>query len=181
MSRHSAIARAIAIAILMTACAVTASQTGPSTNGVIAATDSKTIQTYQNAPSETVHLKSAPTATLDAVRAAYAVLGVDIRLDDPSTGQVGNNNLVKMHKLAGVPLSEYFGCGDTMTGPAADSYSLTMSLVSHVSPEGTGSRVDTQAQARAQNITSSNGSVRCETRGRFEAKLNALLSEKIGG
>lgn len=180
MSSRSAIARAVSIAIAMTACAATTTQTGPQANGVIATTDAGVIQTYRNTL-ETVHLKSAPAVTLDALRTAYTELGVDVGLFDPSTGQVGNKNFVKMHKLAGVPLSQYFGCGDTMTGPAADDYSVTMSLVSRVSPEGTGSRVDTQVQARAQNITSSSGSVRCETKGEFEAKLNTLLAQKTGG
>ena len=121
----------------MTACAATTTQTGPQANGVIATTDAGVIQTYRNTL-ETTHLKSAPAVTLDALRTAYTELGVDVGLYDPSTGQVGNKNFVKMHKLAGVPLSQYFGCGDTMTGPAADDYSVTMSLISRGITRGNG-------------------------------------------
>jgi hypothetical protein len=164
-----------------TGCA-TATTAAPSPGAqVIATTDAGTVQRYGTFASDNFRVNAAPDVLLTALRDAYTELGVDIGLWDPQTREVGNRKLVKMHHLGEVALSRYFGCGDTMTGPAADSYSLTMSLVSQVIPDGSGSRIITKAQARAQNITSSNGSVACETMGAFETKLDSLVVRKTGG
>jgi hypothetical protein len=182
---HLGKAAALVGTILMfsdfTACASTGTATPAHGTTVIGTTEGGTIQSYGTLTTDNYRVNAAPAVVLTALRDAYTELGVDIGLWDPRTGEVGNRNLVKMHNLGGVPLSRYFGCGDTITGPAADNYSLTMWLVSQVMPDGSGSRIMTKAQARAQNVTSSNGSVTCDTMGAFEAKLDSLVVRKTGG
>jgi hypothetical protein len=114
---------------------------------------------------------------IKALDATYRQLGIEVKPNSPATGEVGNRRFEKMHRVGNVPLSEYFGCGDTLMGPAADSYSLTISLVSQVTGNGSASTVRTTAAARAQNMTSSNGAVACESRGTLETKLADTLRE----
>jgi hypothetical protein len=94
---------------------------------------------------------------------------------------VGNKNFTKMYRLAGKPLSDYVGCGVITTGQAADSYRVTMSLVSRVTPAAGGSRVDTQLTAYAEDIGSSKGTLACLTLGTLEARLHDLAVRHLSG
>jgi hypothetical protein len=86
-----------------------------------------------------------------------------------------------MYELKGVRLSKYVGCGATETGPAADSYRVTMSIVSHVTPIDTGSRIDTQMSAYAEDLGSSKGALSCMTLGGLEQRIHELAVKHAGG
>jgi hypothetical protein len=108
---------------------------------------------------------------LAALNAAYADLGIEVKLWDPPNGQVGNRNFTKMYRLAGAALSTYVGCGLTTNGEAADSYRVTLSIVSQVTPGAGGSTVLTSLTAFAEDLASSKGAISCETRGILEQKV----------
>jgi hypothetical protein len=78
-------------------------------------------------------------------------------------------------------MSDWVGCGVTTTGPAADNYRITMSLVSRVTPSGTGSSVKTELTAYAEDISSSKGTLSCATLGTLEARLQELALRHVGG
>jgi hypothetical protein len=114
-----------------------------------------------------------------ALRAAYADLGIEVKLWDPSQGQVGNRDFSKMYRMAGARMSDYVGCGITTLGAAADSYRITMSLVTTVGAGEGGSKVETQLVARADDMASSKGAISCESTGRLENKLNELALKHL--
>jgi hypothetical protein len=116
-----------------------------------------------------------------ALSLAYGDLGIEVKLWNPQTAEVGNKNFSKMYRLAGKPLSEYAGCGTITTGQAADSYRVTMSVVSHVTPNGSGSRVETQLTAYAEDIGSSKGRLSCLTWGTLEQRIHELAIGHAGG
>jgi hypothetical protein len=118
---------------------------------------------------------------LGALNLAYGDLGIEIKLWNPQTGEVGNKNFSKMYRLAGKPLSEYVGCGTITTGQAADSYRVTMSVVSHVTPNGSGSRVETQLTAYAEDIGSGKGTLACLTLGTLEERIHQFAAKHAGG
>jgi hypothetical protein len=86
-----------------------------------------------------------------------------------------------MYRLGGKPLSDYVGCGTITTGQAADNYRVTMSLVSHVTPAASNSRVETQLTAYAEDIGSSKGTLSCLTLGTLEARLHDLAVRHLSG
>jgi hypothetical protein len=149
-------------------------------NRVLATTDAGVVRSYDGPTFGAITVKAPPDTLLAALYAAYTDLGIEVRLWNPQTRQVGNKNFSKMYRLGGAPLSTYVGCGLTTTGPAADSYRVTMSLVSHVTPNGSGSRVETQLTAYAQDIGSSKGSLSCLTRGTLEERIHELAIKHVG-
>jgi hypothetical protein len=126
-------------------------------------------------------MEAPPAAALAALNSAYADLGIEVKLWNPQTGEVGNRNFTKMYRLGRKPLSDYVGCGTITTGQAADNYRVTMSLVSHVTPAASSSRVVTQLTAYAEDIGSSKGTLSCLTRGTLEARLHDLAVKHLGG
>lgn len=118
---------------------------------------------------------------MDAAAAVYKDLGVEVKLSDPATGEIGNRRFSLYHRLGGVALDTYLGCGMTTTGSGADSYRITMSLVSYVSAEPSGSTVQTKLEASGEDPSSSQGQLSCLTTGLLEQKVNDLIAAKVHG
>jgi hypothetical protein len=148
---------------------------------VVATASNGTLRTYDGPRSDQAIIEAPPAATLAALNSAYADLGIEVKLWNPQTGEVGNKNFTKMYRLGGKPLSDYVGCGTTTTGAAADNYRVTMSLVSHVTPAGSVARVETQLTAYAEDIGSSKGTLSCLTLGTLEARLHDLAVKHLSG
>jgi hypothetical protein len=148
---------------------------------VVATASNGSLRTYDGPRSDQPIIEAPPAAVLAALDSAYADLGIEVKLWNPQTGEVGNKNFKKMYRLGGKPLSDYLGCGTITTGQVADNYRVTMSLVSHVTPAGTVSRVETQLTAYAEDIGSSKGTLSCLTLGTLEARLHDLAVRRLGG
>jgi hypothetical protein len=148
---------------------------------VVATSSSGAIRTYEGSTSGQTIIEAPPAAALAALNSAYADLGIEVKLWNPQTGEVGNKNFTKMYRLAGKPLSDYVGCGTITTGQAADSYRVTMSLVSRVTPAAGLSRVETELTAYAEDIGSSKGTLACLTLGSLEARLHDLALRHLSG
>jgi hypothetical protein len=169
-----------ATAALLGACASASTQASTHTNRVID-TNAGVRETDRVPVTNATTVNASPAATLAALAAAYSDLEIEVKLRDSRTGEVGNRNFAKMYRLAGHPLSAFVGCGWTTVGPAADNYRVTMSLVSRVTPNGSGSNVETRLTAYAEDISSSKGTVACETRGTLEMRLHELAIKQAGG
>jgi hypothetical protein len=180
MTSYSPIVVAAIAVVSLGGCA-TANQTPAHGDRVVATSPGGAIRTYDGPTSGEATMNAPPPATLAALNSAYADLGIEVKLWNPQTGEVGNKNFTKMYRLAGKPLSDYVGCGTITTGQAADSYRVTMSLVSHVTPNGSGSRVETQLSAYAEDIGSSKGTLACMTLGNLEGRLHDLAVKHLGG
>jgi hypothetical protein len=139
-----------------------------------------TLHSYQDPGVTVAKYKSARTVVVPVLKDAYEELGIPVKVADPVSGQVGNNFFVKHWKLGDQLLSHYLLCGNTSTGPAADNYKITMSVLSVVSADSTGSKVNTIVQARADDTAGSSGSVQCQTTGYLEADLNRILLRRLG-
>jgi hypothetical protein len=169
----------IIVATLLAACASSATQTGTHTDRVIDTNAGARVAEDVPVTSETT-VNASPDSTLAALDAAYSELGIEVKLRDSKTGEIGNRKFSKVNSLAGQSLSSYVGCGWTSVGPAADNYRITMSLVSRVTPNGTGSSVETRLTAFGEDI-SSKGTVSCATRGRLERRVHELALKHLGG
>jgi hypothetical protein len=58
---------------------------------------------------------------------------------------------------------------------------VTMSVVSHVTPAASSSRVETQLTAYAEDISSSKGTLSCLSLGTLEARLHDLAARHLSG
>jgi hypothetical protein len=167
--------------VALGACSSAPTQDPSQAHRVVATSDVGVIRSFDGPTLAAATSKAAPDSLLAALSTAYSDLGIDVKMWDPRTRQVGNKNFSKMYRLAGKPLSEYLGCGTITTGRAADSYRVTMSAVSHVTPNGSGSRVETQLTAYAEDIGSSKGRLSCLTLGTLEERIHELAIRHAGG
>ncbi|MEO8909236.1 MAG: hypothetical protein ABI408_03290 [Gemmatimonadaceae bacterium] len=172
------IATAIAVSSSIAGCS-TATTQRPA-DETIARTEATAVRSRAANPGSIV-VQASPAAALAALNSAYADLGIEVKLFDPPHGLIGNRNFSKMYRLAGESLSNFMGCGLTQTGQGADSYRLTMSLVSEATPVANGSRIDTRLSGYGEDISTSKGTIGCQTTGALEAKLNDQALRHIGG
>ena len=161
-------------------CASAGNQPGTPSDRVLATTDVGTIRSHDNVGADSL-VNAPPDTAFAALVAAYQDLGIEVKLLLPRAREVGNRRFSKMYELAGVRLSKYVGCGQSETGQAADNYRITMSIVSRVTPSGTGSRIDTQLTAYAEDLSSSKGAISCTTLGGLEERIHALAVKHAGG
>lgn len=118
-------------------------------------------------------------------RAAVQVFkALKIRTDvvDSTRAEVGSLNLVESHSFAGRRMSSWLRCGESMTGPNADTWRIYMAVVSGVERVGAdSSRVRTLLTATARNMAGgSSNPVRCATTGVFEIMVGQRIGEELG-
>jgi hypothetical protein len=167
--------------VALGACSSAPTQDPSLAHRVVATSDVGVIRSFDGPTLTAATSKAAPDSLLAALTTTYTDLGIDVKTWDPETRQVGNKNFSKMYRLGGAALSNYVGCGLTTTGPVADSYRVTMSLVSRVTPSGAGSRVETQLNAYAEDLGSSKGKLSCLTLGTLEERIHELAIRHAGG
>ncbi|HEX6747402.1 MAG TPA: hypothetical protein VF092_08965 [Longimicrobium sp.] len=118
-------------------------------------------------------------AVLDS---AYAALGIEVAMRDPASWSLGNRNLQISRRLNGKPLSTYFNCGNSAMGASvSDSYRLQISVISSVAAQGTGSRLETTAQAAARAQGPSSPPVACTSTGELEKAIGNHVALSVGG
>lgn len=169
-----------AVALLITACASATATPPTQIDRVIVSSDAGTLRAYEGVPKVAATLKSPPAIVLPVLRDAYSELGIEVKVFDAASGTVGNRYFIKSYKLGGVPLSRYLDCGRTITGPAADNYKVTMSVLSVVTRDGTGSKIETLVTGRADDAAGFSGSLSCSTIGTLEAELHRVLLRRLG-
>jgi hypothetical protein len=109
-----------------------------------------------------------------AITTAYRSLGLEIKTSDPSAHMVGNQHIVVMGTWLGSRLSTYFSCGldPTIGRPRADSYRLTISVVSTLSAkDAKDTRVTTLVSAQANDLATSASAVYCPSTGKLERTI----------
>ena len=171
---------------IFSACSTTSQQGAPTTVATApkprtVATDAGNVIRSYDPTTSIAQVSASPSVLFAAVTDAYQELGIEVKLSDPNTGEVGNKRFSAMYRLAGAPVSTYLGCGLTTTGPAADSYRVTISLVSQITPSGSGSQLGTELTATADDLASSKGHISCMTTGALEQKIADLAIKHLGG
>ncbi len=166
----------VAFALVLTACATSAAST-PS-DRVLATSDAGVIRDYDSFASPPVNIPALPDSVYPVLTAIYKELGIEIEVYDPPSGEIGNKSFSKTYRLGSTALHEFVGCGSTMTGPAADSYRVQMSLVTHLKGSANGTTAQTVLTARAADTGSSKGWVSCLTTGVLEARVNKALAAR---
>ena len=118
-----------------------------------------------------------PADVYRKVRSVYETLKLKAPLVDSTSGIVGNPGFQHTGALAGQRMSAWIGCGEGMTGPNADSWRITMALLSSV--EGAGkdtTRLRTVIVATAQNLAQGGRTpTQCNTTGQLEGQIHAKV------
>lgn len=143
---------------------------------------SKMDTDLQNRDVRDEHTVPIPTVqAFDALPAAYAKLGIpNVAVVDNTGGvyTIGVRNMSARGTLAGTRLSRYIDCGSGAMRIPADSYDVSLSATTYVTPEGTGSMLHTLVAANARDPGDNRAPVRCSSTGLFERQLAELVAGK---
>jgi hypothetical protein len=146
------------------------------------AVDDRAVYRTTVLPNAKAPVPAPPNRVFDATKLVYAELGVPEGTHDPATGRIGNTDFWKQRRLGNEPLSSYLNCGDSFTGPLANTYRIYISLLSQVRPDGKGgSELETAFHAQAQNMEGSSGDrIACGSTGRLEERIRKTVLLKVG-
>ena len=115
----------------------------------------------------------------DALPAAYTKLGIKNAAVVDTTGgvyTVGARNLRLHGTLGGASLSSYIDCGNAPMYNPANSYDVTFSATTYVTPRNSGATLHTLIVADSRDPAVNMPSVHCTSTGGFERKLAELVS-----
>jgi hypothetical protein len=117
-----------------------------------------------------------------AVMDAYKALDIPPGNTNSQLGIVGSERFERMRSLAGAPMSLSFNCGDGGIGPLADSYKLTIAIVSWVKPTEKGNTtlgIATVASGQGMDGVRRNPR-ECSSTGRVEEKILKEVNRLVG-
>ena len=146
------------------------------------AVDDRAVYRTTVLPNAKANVAAPPSRVFEAAKLVYTELGVPAGTHDPATGRIGNTDFWKQRRLGNEPLSSYLNCGDSFTGPLANTYRIYISLLSQVRPDGKGgSELETAFHAQAQNMEGSSGDrIACGSTGRLEERIRKTVLLKVG-
>jgi hypothetical protein len=123
---------------------------------------------------------ASPQEVFQATLEVYEELGIDMPQADPRRMLVQNPGLRVSRSLLDRRVSHFLQCGQGITGPNADSFRITMHILTSVEAEGTGSRLGTEIRATAANPRgTSNAVMQCTSTFRFEARIIEAVRAKV--
>lgn len=107
----------------------------------------------------------------------YADLGIEVATMRQNERAVGNPSFRTRRSIGGVRASRYLECGSASGGPNADTYSLTLDVITQVraAPSGDSTYLDTRLGAQAQNPTYGGSVVTCSSTGGLERRIAEQL------
>jgi hypothetical protein len=126
-------------------------------------------------------IAGTPEAVYSATLHAFADLGIPIGNTDNAHGIIGSEKFDRLHSLAGAPMSRSFSCGESATGPNADSYRLSIAIVVWVSPsKDGGTTLGLAAAASGADISGVYRNPReCASTGWIEGKIIAGVQKYV--
>lgn len=137
-----------------------------------------TLRTPTDAAGTVVAIAATPEKTWDAMMAAYALIGVEVKYLNRPTGELGNRDAVMSRRLATGQISRYLDCGtDQFVGPQANSYPVRASLVTRMWPDGTGMKIETKLSG-FMSKPGAGATVHCSSTGSLE-RLIAVTVNKL--
>jgi hypothetical protein len=120
--------------------------------------------------------KSNVWAVLGAV---YERLQISVTLCNPAQWEFGNPRCLA-RRIEGERLSTHFDCGRTMTGPRADEYAVTLSVVTRLADApGDSTMVVTTVDGSAKPRATSGNAVHCASKGTLEMRVAHLVVEAL--
>ena len=116
-----------------------------------------------------------------ALEDAYAEMEVEVTYADPATRQMGNTGY-RVRRIEGQRVSTYLDCGMGLTGPNADNYDVTLSIMTRLDPAtGDSTRIETTVDGSAKARATSGNSVHCRSRGELELRVAAHIQRMLLG
>jgi hypothetical protein len=111
-----------------------------------------------------------------ALPAVYESLGIPVAELNQGSRTIGNPGLRVRGRLGDTRLSRYLDCGAAQGGPNAETYNVTLSVLTSVQAQGeAATAVLTDVQASARPVSLAGEPVRCSTKGALENRIADAL------
>ena len=134
------------------------------------------VRTFTSAAATTeTPVPVPPAKAFSVMPTVYEALGVPVNTVVRDAGTFGARDARMPRRLGKAALSQYIDCGSNVTGaPNADTYAVTMTVLSRITPaeDGKSSHLSTQLLASARPVTVSGNVVQCSSTGRLEEAIN---------
>jgi hypothetical protein len=125
-------------------------------------------------------VKAPPARVWQLLPIVFDSLAIDIAYLDQQTRVIGNRDLKVRGKLGKVPLRRYVDCGSAQGAPSADTYEVSLSVMTQVQPADSAStNVSTLVQAVARPVNFAGDYVRCLSLRNLEADLMKILMRQL--
>ena len=168
--------------VATTGCASSSSESGTGVTSVAVGGLSSRQSTVdlRNEASVSDSSMAVPLSTVWRVMpAVFERLEIEINHVDPGNGRIGNGNF-RPRRLAGRSRATFLDCGSGLTGPYADAYTVTMSLLVQLTSAQDGTTiVRTVIDAYAEDRGVSARPIHCISRGGLERQIFAMIQEQL--
>jgi hypothetical protein len=126
--------------------------------------------------------EASPDEAWRAAMEVYRSMEIPIGVIDQSAGVLGNRDLAVRRRLAGQPMTEFLDCGRSVTGPAASTHQIHLSILTSVRAAAAGgTELRTQLQATARQPGSSSPPTQCASTGRLEQRIAHQIQLRLLG
>lgn len=137
-----------------------------------------TIRMADNVTAKSNIIDLAPATAFAALKNAYATLGIPVTDINDTKRTIGNVAFRTRKKVGDVPMTKVVDCGGDSGMPNAETYQITLSVQSVISPNDAGGSVlQTLVEGSAKNplTSASSGVVRCVSVGGLEDQVAKLV------
>ena len=115
-----------------------------------------------------------------ALPVAYDSIGIPVGKMDTLSRVVGNEGYKLRRKLGGVPLTRYLDCGQAQGFKSAETYEISLSVITQLRPEGTSqTTAATVVQASAKPVNFAGEYSACTSTGELEKRVADVLSRVV--
>jgi hypothetical protein len=170
------------LAATATACALAPAGPGPTSQTPIsiATPSGQTNMTLTHAdPAAANRVHAPPDSVWRALVQVYHDLDVPVDVRSDVERGIGVRAW-RTRRIAGQRMSTWVDCGSGVAGPYANSYSITVSILSQVAAERSGSTITTQLRASARSTAGASGqTLTCRSKGALEGHILQAVMEKL--
>ena len=144
-------------------------------------TGRETVDIRTEASLQKITVPVPPTQAWSVLESVYEELGVPVETRDPRSRLMGNEGFLA-RRVEGRPMSRYIDCGSGFSGPLADTYDVTLTLLTQLRDlDGQGTEVTVFLDAFARARATSSNSIHCTSKQSLERRVGELIREKIVG
>src|SRR5687767_2560340 len=175
---------AVTHAAILSACASSKSASpgsGPqtTTTRIDRGTTSIGVTTVTEANERTLTLGYPVDKVWDVLPAVFAELEIPIGTMLPDRWQIGNQSYSARRRLGGVRMDRLFDCGGTSGMPNAETFTIHMSVMVHLTPREGDTQITTAVDATGKPMTAGSQAVHCASTGGLEEKILASVGQKL--
>lgn len=176
-----------ALVLMTAACSTGAVGSTPTTTGrtdrVVTSSGGSGVSLNTANVDNDIRLLSTGTAAQvwSVLPLVYEELGIPLTIKNDARKLIGNESWRTRRQIGRVPMQRYLNCGRSGTIENAETYQITLSIMTSVTvnPSG-GSVVGTILQATGRNpVTSSTQDVRCVSMGDLEIRIRDMVQTRV--